>query len=389
VSRVLIAATGGTGHITPLLPFAEAFARRGDDVLLIGPPSLAKTVRDNGYQVRTGEAPDAGETAAIQDRMTKVPRAEASVLMEQEFFGRLSTTAMLPAMTETCREWRPDLILREPCEYSSAVVADRAGIRHAQVAISFAEIETDALELAAPVLPDGLADRIRAVPFLTRFPASLDPSPFPVTRRFHEPPAEAGAPLPDWWNGDDRPLVYLTLGTMAGQLAVGAPAYRAALDAVAELPVRVLLTVGRTFDAATLGDVPANTHVAAWVPQADVLREAALVCCHGGSGTTFGTLAAGVPLVILPMFADQPANGRRLAAAGAGLMVEPLGGTDDAMGRFGPADAPRIRAAIESVLSGNSFRTAAKRVADDMFGTPTVAELAATMTSNAAGDQDR
>ncbi len=165
-----------------------------------------------------------------------------------------------------------------------------------------------------------------------------------------------------------------------------AAAYRAALDAVADLPVRVLLTVGRTFDVATVGGMPANTHVAAWVPQADVLREAAVVCCHGGSGTTFGTLAAGVPLVILPMFADQPANGRRLTATGAGRVVEPFSGTDHAMGRFGPADVPRIRAAIESVLGDISYRTAASRIADEMGRMSTVDELISSMTPNGADD---
>jgi len=119
---------------------------------------------------------------------------------------------------------------------------------------------------------------------------------------------------------------------------------------------------------------------------ADVLREAAVVCCHGGSGTTFGTLAAGVPLVILPMFADQPANGRRLTATGAGLVVEPFGGTDHAMGRFGPADVPRIRAAIEAVLGDISYRTAASRVADEMGRMSTVDELISSMTPNGADD---
>ncbi len=139
MSRVLIAATGGAGHITPLLPFADAFARRGDDVLLIGPPSLADTVRDTGHRVRTGAAPPADEVAALWDRMPTLSRAQRSELTEREIFGRLNTAAMLPTMVRTCHEWRPDLILREPCEYSSAVVADRDGIPHAQVAISLAE----------------------------------------------------------------------------------------------------------------------------------------------------------------------------------------------------------------------------------------------------------
>ena len=40
---------------------------------------------------------------------------------------------------------------------------------------------------------------------------------------------------------------------------------------------------------------------------------------HGGFGTTLGALLAGVPQVVVPLFADQPSNAERIAAIGAGL----------------------------------------------------------------------
>ena len=376
VSRILIAATGGSGRINPLLPFADAYADQGHDVLLIGPSSLREAT--SAHPVRVGTPPPQRELDAITQRLPHVSHAEASALVDREIFGRLTTAAMLPTMLETCREWQPDLVLREPCEYASAVVAEEAGIPHAQVAISLAALETGVLDLVAPVLPTGTTERIRAAPYLTRFPESLDPSPFPATHRFHERPRPTGE-LPDWWPNDTRPLVYLTLGTVAGGYPVGAAAYRVALTALADLPVRVLLTVGRSFDAASLDPVPANAYVTDWVPQADVLAHAALVICHGGSGTTFGALAAGVPVVVLPMFADQSANGRLVAASGVGRVVEPLGGTEAAMGRFGPDDVPAVRAAIEQTLSQDACREAAQRVADELSRMPDVAELASLM----------
>ena len=59
------------------------------------------------------------------------------------------------------------------------------------------------------------------------------------------------------------------------------------------------------------------------MPQQDVLAHAAAAVVHGGSGSTLGALAAGVPLVVVPLFADQPQNARRVAEVGAGLAVEP------------------------------------------------------------------
>jgi UDP:flavonoid glycosyltransferase YjiC (YdhE family) len=144
----------------------------------------------------------------------------------------------------------------------------------------------------------------------------------------------------------------------------------------------VLLTVGRATDVASLGRVPANVHIEAWVSQDDVLATAALVVCHGGSGTTFGALAAGVPLVMVPLFADQPANARAVARAGAGLVVMPGAGGQDKMGALEPEDVPRIRAAIESVLGNESIRAAASHIAAEMRAFPTIDTLLATLAAD-------
>jgi broad specificity phosphatase PhoE len=60
-----------------------------------------------------------------------------------------------------------------------------------------------------------------------------------------------------------------------------------------------------------------------WVPQIEALPHAALVVCHGGSGTMLGALAAGLPLVVMPLFADQYYNARRIEALNAGISVDP------------------------------------------------------------------
>jgi MGT family glycosyltransferase len=147
--------------------------------------------------------------------------------------------------------------------------------------------------------------------------------------------------------------------------------YRTAIDAVAGLDARVLLTVGRHFDASRLTEVPDQVHVEAWVDQAQVLGEAELVVCHGGSGTTLGALAAGVPVVVVPVFADQFANGARVAQAGAGFLVDT---GRDAQGLRRPldrGDAGPIRRAIDTVLAEPSYREAARAVAAEMDAAPT------------------
>ncbi|MGH9006209.1 MAG: glycosyltransferase, partial [Acidimicrobiales bacterium] len=356
--RVLAACSlGGAGHLRPLVPLLAAASRRGDDVLVIGPPALADMVAEAGFSFRPGAEPPEEAVASIRERLPVAPPAQASVLANRELFGRLATQAMLPAMVETVGEWAPDLILRDPCEYASAVAAGDAGVAVAQVAISFAVAEHGCIGVAGPALEPrrtGVTGEMVASPYLTRFPASLDPSPFATTIRFHEPPGPSG-PLPDsvreWWDADGGPRVYLSFGTVLGHMSIATDVYRTALQAVARLDARVLLTVGRRFDRALLGSVPANVRVEAWVDQASVLERAEAVVCHGGSGTAFGSVAAGVPVVAVPVFADQFENGRRIAGVGAGLVIEHDRPEGDPRRVFGADDAPRITVAVERVLA--------------------------------------
>jgi UDP:flavonoid glycosyltransferase YjiC (YdhE family) len=127
-------------------------------------------------------------------------------------------------------------------------------------------------------------------------------------------------------------------------------------------------------------------HVEAWVDQAEMMDEAELVVCHGGSGTAFGALAAGVPMVIVPVFADQFENGRRIVQAGAGMLIttEAVGGGNRNV--IGPADVPRITRGIETVLGSPSYREQAARLSVEMAAAPAVDEvLAALLTGHITG----
>src|SRR5262249_52436047 len=179
---------------------------------------------------------------------------------------------------------------------------------------------------ASPALEElrfGLTEVVRATPYVTRFPDVLDPSPFPVTIRVRETAAGSPHPLPRWWGDDDRPLVYVTFGTVLGHMTRAGDVFRLVLSAVGGAGARVLGAVGAAVDPAALGSLDPGIHVEQWVDQTDVLAEASVVVCHGGSGTTLGALAAGVPLVMVPQFADQFVNGERIASSGAGRCVAP------------------------------------------------------------------
>ena len=336
-------------------------------------------VAATGFSFVAGDEPPESVIAPIRERLPIASAREAAILANREVFGALATDAMLPALRDLIASWRPDLVLRDPCEYASAIVAHDFDTSVAQVAIGLAVVEWDSIDIAAPALEArqrGLPERLRDSVYVSRFPASLDPTPFPQTRRYDEATASApSAALPDWWNGSALPLVYISFGTVLGHMSIAGDVYRTALEAAGQLDARVLLTVGRRFDPESLGATPANVHVESWVDQSIVLREADAVLCHGGSGTTFGALRAGVPLVVVPLFADQRANGIKVAKSKSGIVPDLGRNREEGRPPLDRNDVPAVVDAIRAVLADPTYRRHAQEIGEEMAAEPSCDDL--------------
>jgi UDP:flavonoid glycosyltransferase YjiC (YdhE family) len=170
----------------------------------------------------------------------------------------------------------------------------------------------------------------------------------------------------------------MTFGTVLGHMMIADEVYGAALEAVSDLEARVLLTVGRRFDPASLGVAPANVHVESWVDQNTVFDQADVVVCHGGSGTTFGALRAGVPVVVVPLFADQDFNGVKVAESGTGIVVD-LHRQEARRSPFGRDDANLVAEATRAILSDPKYRQHARSIAQEMALAPTTTDLLRTL----------
>jgi MGT family glycosyltransferase len=154
----------------------------------------------------------------------------------------------------------------------------------------------------------------------------------------------------DWhspWDEDDsRPLVIISFSsTYMAQERVLARA----IDGLSRVDARVLVTTGPTIDPASFHP-GANTTVVRSAPHAQLFPEAAVVVTHAGMGTVTRALAAGVPLVCIPMGRDQLDVAARVIYSGAGVRLR------------SSAKPDAIRAAVERLIREPSFRTAAVRI---------------------------
>jgi UDP:flavonoid glycosyltransferase YjiC (YdhE family) len=260
-------------------------------------------------------------------------------------------------------------VLRETGEFASMLLAEHLGTPHLHVSIFLAaagEIDQrgfaaaiDRLREEAGPGMDPLPGHVLEAPYLTLAPRVLeDPGSMPPagTRRYRAPgPAPHAAPDPD-----QAPRVYVSFGSVAAGVGYYPGLYRAAIDELAGLDARVLVTVGNEVDPADLGPLPPGVRAERWVPQAEVMTQAAVMVGHGGSGSTLAAMAAGVPLALIPLFADQLPNARRVADLGAGLALD------------GPDG---LRDAVETLVHDPALRRGARAVAAEIATLPPIDDV--------------
>jgi UDP:flavonoid glycosyltransferase YjiC (YdhE family) len=398
--RVLFTTRGSSGHVGPLVPFAHACVRAGHDVLVSAQRQFEGNVTRSGLPFAPVDEPSRDQWMPLMEQFGQLDIASADRAMIGEFFAGIDLRAELPALRALAESWRPEVIVRESWEFGSTLVGELLGIPVARVGLGVAQMEELTLTAAAPEVdkaraeaglpPDPGGERLTAGPLMTSIPLELeDPAagaPETASRFRFEVDAEADA-LPDWWGGNGDPLVYLTFGSVAAgaHLPYYPALYRSAIEALATLPVRVLVTVGDAErELSDLGQVPANVHVETWVPHDSVAQRADVIVCHGGFGSTLGALAHGTPLVVLPLFSgDQWANGAAVARAGAGITVADDVETRGVLDLPPPETIDGLGRAVESILSGDSHRREAGRIAGAMRALPPVDESVGVLESAA------
>jgi MGT family glycosyltransferase len=151
--------------------------------------------------------------------------------------------------------------------------------------------------------------------------------------------------------------VHVTLGTVfateSGDL------FPRLLTGLGQLPVEVVVTVGRDINPAELGLQPEHVHVEQWVPQSLLLPHTDLVVSHGGSGTVIAALAHGLPQVVIAMGADQMHNADRVQALGLGRALHPVTTT-----------AAEIRDTAAALLTDDRAQSAAQRMQREVSALP-------------------
>lgn len=267
---------------------------------------------------------------------------------------------------------RPDLVVYETFNPGGAIAAKLAGIP--SLGHSFGRIDEDMPingssvllaeygldQMPPPLYGDAFVDICPSSAQTPVFRAAADRVPLrPVG--WSEP-----GELPAGVAGREcgRPLIYLTLGTINDSPKV----LRTAIDGLAALEADVLVAAGPVMRVADLGEIPANVRVENWMPQSALMPHLDLMVHHGGSGSTLGAFAAGLPQLILPQGADQFSNADVVHGLGVGERLAGAEVTADAVTEW-----------ARQLLVDEAVRAAAGEMAEEVAAMPEPKELAARL----------
>lgn len=370
MARFLFTFAGGSGHADPLVPIARAARTAGHTVAFEGSRAGANTAETLGFSLLGATADPDQRSSAIAPLRAPDMAHEDQVLRDHYAGAEARRRATL--ILELIATWRPDLIVCDEIDFGSMIAAERAGRAHVTVSVTATGSFVRAGVVAPPL--DELRDQhgLLPDPDLTMLSRHLVVSPFPPSFRDPDRPvlpntlAIRGGPAAIRCSEvatdrkpypTERPVVYLTLGTVfnteSGDL------FERAIAGLRDLPIEDVVTVGRDLDPDEFGPQPSHVHVERFIAQSEVLPRCDLVVNHGGSGSVIGALAHGLPLVVIPMGADQSLNAARCEKLGVGITLDAVGATSRAIGD-----------AATEVLENGAFRAAALSIREEIERLP-------------------
>jgi len=279
-----------------------------------------------------------------------------------EFFAGIRVDATYDQALAAARAWNPDLVVGEVYDFVGPLVAVRLGVPAAVAGISPSmgpEFDAHAARVAgsryaerglAPSEPRFLLDiwpSLRHAGDQQESDRHLTLRPEAHRSAGWQPAGDSGAP-----KNRTRPTVLVSFGTIYSAPAV----IELILRELAKQEIDIKVTLG-PFSRADYALDAANVSFVEFTPLAELLQGVDVLVGNGGAGTTLGALAEGVPLVTMPLAADQFLIADWVAASGAGIVLPD-----------GAGDPGAVASAVAEVLADTPFKREAAKVAAHIGG---------------------
>ncbi|WP_433259937.1 nucleotide disphospho-sugar-binding domain-containing protein [Actinosynnema sp. CS-041913] len=359
--RILFIPLPAIGHAFPMVPLAWALRNAGHEVTFLAGLGAVE-VRNAGLPVVDAES----EADAFSRKLTGNPELFTSAA----HLTAAERAALQPAAVRVwdgphdhvvaqAKRCAPDLVVVDPvynAGYVAAAVLGVPAVSHNYALTRYSP------ELVRANAPEAFEHHGVDLPART---AQLDVGPAGLMGpgksdwQMRYIPYNGGGLLPPWlFEPPGAPRIAISLGVPLPHRS-GADRFTHILDAAAETRAEFALTMNAEA-ASRLGVLPPNVRVVGWLPLYQLLRTCTAIVHHGGPGTMFSAIAAGIPQLVVPDGADYHFNAEALHDYGCGLTCA-----------SGQVDADLLTTLAHDVR----LRAAAQRLREDMERLPTPSDL--------------
>lgn len=352
--RVLVSIRPYFGHLHPHVPLASSLMQRGHSVLFATAASFCPVVTGSGFEC---------SAAGLHPQDPLPPEHESKPYGRD--YGMLPVKVKCEDLLALARETLPDVLVRDPTDVAAVVAGEILGIPC--VTLGFCEFVPPSSWdiLLGPVLDEVRSywnihgdpgwERMHPSGYFNLVPESFGENSGaipggralrPICQQVREAP-----PPPAWLQRlPTRPTIHVTLGTEYNyhtRLMVDL------VDWISQLPVTVICTAGRDADLKVFGAVTDrdNVYLTDYLLLEQVLPHCDAVVTAGGFNTVMGALQFGLPMLVLPLGADQPWNAGRVSGLGAGVSMD-----------MGAADRITVMTVVRDLLVQPSYRVIASRL---------------------------
>lgn len=401
--RFLFTTTPFYGHLHPLVPLARALKEAGHEVAFAASASLEQVVKKAGFTFFPAGL-DREQDPEFQQLMAQLrtmpPGPESERIIFTKVFWGVNPRLMVPDLVKIGRAWEPDMIIRESAEAGAAIAAEHLGLPHADVVpaawlkgVSFFEEgaaqHLDPIRQSWGLAPDPSLESLHRYLLITYSPPSFSlqdidiERSYPATTHFARPEffdQSGDETLPEWvMSLPSQPTIYVTLGTEANNMPGIYPGVLQTIIAgLRDKAVNLIVTLGRDKDPADFGTQPTNVHIEQYIPQSLLLPHCDLVVMHGGSNSLLQSVDAGLPMVVIPLIADQFFNAAIIKSLQLGLVIDLAKLTPEA-----------VWTAVWEVLQDPAYQRNVAAMQSEMHALPDLTQAAAQVEQIVASHKAR
>ncbi|MGW8457698.1 macrolide family glycosyltransferase [Bacillus atrophaeus] len=355
------------GHVNPTLALVEKLCEKGHRVTYATTEEFAPAVQQAGARPLLYETTISVDPQQIKELMEK---NETPLMFLKESLG------ILPQLEELYKDDQPDLIVYDFIALAGKLLADKLQVPAVRLCSSYAQNESfqmgteEMLQQVKEAEAEFQAfleqENLPAVSFeQLAIPEAFNivfmPRSFQIKNEtFDDRFCFIGPSLGKRSEQErlllkekgDRPLMLISLGTAFNAWP---EFYQMCMEAFGGSEWHVIMSVGKSIEPDSLGDIPDNFTVRQRVPQLDVLTEADVFISHGGMNSTMEAMNEGVPLVVIPQMHEQELTAQRVEELGLGIYLPKE-----------EVSVPRLQQAIGNIFSDKEIHSRVKDMQKDV-----------------------